>query len=127
MPQLLRTHLKFAAKGSAPGCARKFVRCTLTSWLLPWLVEDAELIVSELVTNAVKATGTTDPNPTYAGLAKLALLAVQVRVTGASVFIEVWDADTDKPRDRPGEPPVFEAGVEGELAEGGRGLVVVRR
>lgn len=116
MSQLLRTQLKFAATWTAPSCSRMFVRCTLTSWLLPHLADDAELIVSELVTNAVKATGTTDPNASYADLRDLAILAVQVRVSGDALVIEVWDGDTGEP----GEPPAA-----GELAEGGRGLVIV--
>lgn len=123
MPQLLRTQFKFAATGTAPGCARMFVRCTLRSWLLASLLEDAELIVSELVTNAVRVTGMTDPNATYADLANLAIIAVQVRVSGESLFIEVWDADTDQPHESPaGE----QSGAEGGLAEGGRGLLIVR-
>ncbi len=122
MPQLLRTQLTFAATGTAPSRARVFVRCTLTSWLLAHLVDDAELIVSELVTNAVKATGTTNPAATYCDLADLAVLAVQVRVRGESLFVEVWDADTDNPA----QPPANDGRERADdLAEGGRGLVIV--
>lgn len=115
MSQLLRSQLKFAATWTAPSCARMFVRCTLNSWLLAHLADDAELIVSELVTNAVKATGT-DPNAPYTGLRNLAILAVRVRVSGDALVIEVWDGDANEP----GEPTEVE-----ELAEGGRGLVIV--
>ncbi|MET9183269.1 ATP-binding protein [Kitasatospora aureofaciens] len=38
----------------AAGAARRLVRHKLTEWGLPHLVDAAELIVSELVTNAVK-------------------------------------------------------------------------
>lgn len=114
---LLVNRLKFAATVTAPRCARMFVNHALTSWLLADLVHDAELIVTELVTNAVNATGITDPDPTYADLESLALLAVQVRVTGGSLFIEVWDNDSDKAATSPpgGKDP----------DEGGRGLVIV--
>ncbi len=123
MAQLLLTRLTLAATSTAPSCARALVRCTLTSWLLGDLVEAAELIVTELATNAVQATGTTDPCPTYADLEHLAILAVQVRVTGDSLLIEVWDADEDKAA----EPPPMEAGfVEGDIPERGRGLAIVR-
>ncbi|MFF8833207.1 ATP-binding protein [Streptomyces sp. NPDC015131] len=49
----------FAACGlggcpKSPGQARWFVRNTLTSWALPSLVTDMSLVVSELVTNAVR-------------------------------------------------------------------------
>lgn len=101
---------------TAPGCARAFVNHSLGSWSLPDLVNDAVLIVSELVTNAVRATGITDPNPTYADLEELALLAVQVRVSGESLFIEVWDDD----REKPGHPS-----ADLDPDECGRGLVLV--
>ena len=39
---------------SAPGLAREVVRETLTRWGLTHLIDDAELAVSELVTNAVQ-------------------------------------------------------------------------
>ena len=39
---------------SAPNLARQVVRETLTRWQLPDLIDDAELAVSELVTNACK-------------------------------------------------------------------------
>lgn len=114
--QLLVNRLKFAATLTAPGCARVFVGHTLTSWLLPNLVHNAELIVSELVTNAVRATGITASDPTYSDLEGLALLAVQVRVSGESLFIEVWDDD----REKPGHPS---ADIDPD--ERGRGLIIV--
>ena len=114
--QLLVNRLKFAATVTAPGCARAFVKHTLTSWLLPDLAHDAELIVSELVTNSVRATGITDPDPTYADLEDLALLGVQVRVCGESLFIEVWDDDREKPG---------QSLEDIDLDECGRGLVIV--
>lgn len=112
--QLLLNRLKFAATPTAPGCARAFVRHTLTSWLLPDLVPDAEVIVSELVTNSVRATGITASHPTYADLEGLALLAVQVRVSGESLFIEVWDDDRERPGTADRDPD-----------ECGRGLTIV--
>ncbi|MCU1600682.1 MAG: putative regulatory protein phosphatase [Frankiales bacterium] len=39
---------------TAPARARELVRLTLTSWELPGLIGDAELAISELVTNALK-------------------------------------------------------------------------
>ena len=39
---------------TAPGLARETVRDTLTRWCMPELIDDAELAVSELVTNAVQ-------------------------------------------------------------------------
>lgn len=113
--QLLVNRLKLAATLTAPRCARVFVDHTLRSWLLPDdIVDDARVIVSELVTNSVEATGFAHPNPTYADLEDLALLAVQVRVSGQSLFIEVWD--TGKPSPFP--PP------KKKLDESGWGLKI---
>lgn len=39
---------------SAPSCARQLVREVLPRWHLAGLVDDAELVVSELVTNALR-------------------------------------------------------------------------
>ena len=122
--QLLVNRLKFAATLTAPSCARAFVDHTLRSWLLPGLLQDARVIVSELVTNAVRATGITDPDPTYADLEGLALLGVQVRVCGESLFIEVWDDDREKPGNSPLNIDLDEYG-RGDLDEYGRGLVIV--
>lgn len=116
--QPLVNRLYFAATVTAPGCARMFVNHTLRSWLLEDLLDNAELIVSELVTNAVQATGITDPNPTYTDLEGLALLAVQLRVAGAALFIEVWDNDSDKPA----TPPPADKDPD----ECGRGLAIVQ-
>lgn len=70
--QLLVNRLKFAATPTAPRCARVFVEHTLRAWLLPdGIVNDAKVIVSELVTNSVEATGFAHPKPTYADLQKL--------------------------------------------------------
>jgi anti-sigma regulatory factor (Ser/Thr protein kinase) len=76
------------------------------------LVPDAELLVSELMTNAVKATAGHDDQR-----------AVRLRLSanGARVLIEVWDADP--------QPPAPEDLGEDEIPdpeeEGGRGLFLV--
>jgi anti-sigma regulatory factor (Ser/Thr protein kinase) len=117
--QLLVSRLKFAATATAPRCARVFVGRTLQSWLLTEVLDDAELVVSELVTNAVKATGTVSPHQPYAEGERLAIVGVQVRVSGAAVFVEVWDRDSDKPVAAPC------AGGAAVTDEGGRGLAIV--
>lgn len=59
-------------------------------------LDEALLVASELVTNAVRATG---------------LVAVQLRVAGPSLYVEVWD-------NMPGVPEVkcLEADAEGDAA-----------
>lgn len=119
MSQLLVSRLKFAATSTAPRCARVFVGRTLQSWLLAEVSEDAELVVSELVTNAVKATGTLSAHPSYGAGERPSIVGVQVRATGPAVFVEVWDRDSDQPVAPPPNPAAAIAD------EGGRGLTIV--
>jgi anti-sigma regulatory factor (Ser/Thr protein kinase) len=90
--------------------ARRRTRQILTDWDHAAIAEACELIVSELVTNAVTAARRAE---TLAGLAP-----VRLRLTDRSsgIQIEVWDAD-----DRMPEPARDSA----PDAEGGRGLMLV--
>ena len=56
-PWPLRSSLELGALPTAPSCACLHVKHVLWEWGLNSLVESAELLVSELVTNAVNATG----------------------------------------------------------------------
>jgi anti-sigma regulatory factor (Ser/Thr protein kinase) len=99
--------------GSLPGavpCARLHARQMLWEWGLTPLSADTELLVSELVTNAVAASRSADPiSPIL-----LWLLADQTRV-----LILVWDASS--------QPPVPTENSEvNEDAESGRGLLLVQ-
>jgi hypothetical protein len=78
-------------------------------------VDSAELIASELATNAVESTGITDPHPQYADLEGLPTIGVQLQVRADALRIAVWDS-SDK-------PPVPEAAQND--AESGRGLLLV--
>jgi anti-sigma regulatory factor (Ser/Thr protein kinase) len=51
---VLQTHLELAALATAPGCARDHVRLVAREWGLPHLADTAELLASELVTNATE-------------------------------------------------------------------------
>lgn len=91
---------------SAVPCARLHARQALREWGLTHLTEDAELLVSELVTNAVAAAADADQIPPV----RIWLLA-----DGTRVLILVWDVS---PR-----PPVpVNAGQD---CESGRGLLLV--
>src|SRR5712691_10966220 len=48
----LQTHLPLAALPTAPACARGHVRMVAHEWGLPHLADTAELLASELMTNA---------------------------------------------------------------------------
>jgi anti-sigma regulatory factor (Ser/Thr protein kinase) len=75
-PQLTSS-LTLAAVPTAAGVARSFVRQRLSQWGLNRLTEDAELVLSELVANAITATGTTNPRPRWGDLQNLALIGVR--------------------------------------------------
>jgi anti-sigma regulatory factor (Ser/Thr protein kinase) len=92
----LRDHLNLAAVATAPGCSRMFARATLTRWGAVDVVDDAMLVVSELVTNAVNATGVSGPL-NWAELPPLSLLTVRLVALDGSVVIEVWDSSPKEP------------------------------
>ena len=48
----------YPAESTTPGRARTDVRTTLASWHLDSMIDTATLVVSELVTNAVRHSGT---------------------------------------------------------------------
>ena len=92
-------------------CARLHARQVLWEWGLDAITETAELLVSELLTNGVKAAEATDHKP-----------PVQLRMSGngACVLIEIWDGNTQPP-----VPRELENDVSALEAEGGRGLFLV--
>ena len=107
----LRSYLELGALPTAVPWARLHARHMLWEWGLNGLAQDSELLVSELVTNAVKATAGRDEE------------AVRLRLSGdsARVLIEVWDAD---PR-APAPKDLGEHGTPDPQEEGGRGLFLV--
>ena len=109
------TFLTLAATPTAVRYSRQFVRLALKRWGLAALAEDAELVVSELVTNAVQASGVTDPEAAWGDLGRLATIQVRVLMYQAGIVIEVWDRD-------PGAPAGHDAASD---EEGGRGLMIV--
>ncbi|ACY95771.1 MULTISPECIES: ATP-binding protein [Thermomonospora] len=116
-PDLRREKLRLAALPNAVGTARRFVTAQLRGWGLDQLAGDCELVVSELVTNAVIATGDRTVPAGYARLHDRTppTIVVQLRLTWYRLLCEVWDAS---PR-----PPVPAAAS--PLSEGGRGLHLV--
>src|SRR5260370_11765707 len=52
---------------TAPGCARGHVKNTLTTWGMAAYIEVTELLISEMVTNAVEASTKKDGHPIYIG------------------------------------------------------------
>jgi len=94
------TFLTLAATPTAVSCSRQLVHLTLNRWGLAALIEDAELVMSELVTNSVEATGLTDAKPRWADLGDLATIEVRVLLYQTGIIIEVWDRDPTAPVQR---------------------------
>jgi|SRR5579875_1448130 len=108
--------LVLAARPNAVGLARTMVTAALRRWGLERLVGDAALITSELVTNAIEATGSTAERLPWDQLKDVGLIKVHVTRGGGCVLLEVWDpapAALPELRDAPAD------------AETGRGLVIV--
>jgi anti-sigma regulatory factor (Ser/Thr protein kinase) len=104
--------------GALPGAvpsARLHTRAVLTSWGLAGVAESAELVVSELVTNAVAATVAAATG----GVPQPVRLRLSARMDGQrvdAVQVEVWDAASALPRPGRDAPPD---------EPGGWGLVLV--
>ena len=102
----LRDFIELGPLPTSVPCARYHARQIIWEWRLTPLTETVELVVDELVTNAVCASRDLDwPSPV-----RMWLLSDR-----ASVLVLVWDANP--------EPPVL-ADPEDD-AESGRGLVLV--
>jgi anti-sigma regulatory factor (Ser/Thr protein kinase) len=109
---VLQTHLEFAALATAPGCARDHVRSVAREWGLPHLADTAELLTSELVTNAVQASQRLNVR---ADMPAVPVVRVWVTSDGLCLMVHVWDAST--------RMPVRRHGASDEI--GGRGLMLV--
>lgn len=107
----LRSYLELGALPTAVPCARLHARHLLWEWGLNDLAEDIELLVSELVTNAVKAT---------AGQQQAAIL-LQLSSDKTRVLVEVWDADPQPPAPK----DLTKDGTPDLQEKGGRGLFLV--
>jgi anti-sigma regulatory factor (Ser/Thr protein kinase) len=106
-----RTSLLLGALPSAVPCARLHARQVLWEWGLSKSTETTELLLSELVTNAVQGAR-----------AIVSDLPVNVRLCANrdSLLIEVWDSNVRPPVSR-----VAEGGFPALEAESGRGLFLV--
>ena len=112
----IASEISLAAMVAAIGHARAYVTSIMTAWGLECLRDDAVLLTSELVTNAVRATGITGPVPRWSGPDHLALIRLRLTVVADSLIIEVWD--------REATPPVLPDAPDPE-DESGRGLLIV--
>lgn len=109
------TSVTLAATPAAVRCSRQLVALTLNRWGLAGLVEDAALVMSELVTNSVRATRLTDGGPGWDGPGGVAVIQVRVLLYQTGIIVEVWDRDPSVPIRHDAAPD----------EEGGRGLAIV--
>jgi anti-sigma regulatory factor (Ser/Thr protein kinase) len=106
-----------AGMPSAVGRARAYARWVLDTWRLSALADTVELLVSELVTNAVKATGVVDESVGEDLLAgKVKPVYLSLSALADSLLIEVWDVSSTPPLRR----------MASETDETGRGLLLVQ-
>jgi anti-sigma regulatory factor (Ser/Thr protein kinase) len=105
----LRSYLELGALPSAVPCARGRTQALLREWGLGELADVTELLVSELVTNAVVTTTKHQLDS-----------PVRWRLSSnhAQVLIEVWDGDSTP-------PPALSPDAPSPTAESGRGLLIV--
>jgi anti-sigma regulatory factor (Ser/Thr protein kinase) len=115
-PPSIASEISLAAVVTAIGRARAYVTSIVTTWGLECVRDDAALLTSELVTNAVRATGITGAAPRWSDPDHLALIRLRLIVVDDSLIIKVWD--------REATPPVLLDTSDPE-DEGGRGLLIV--
>ena len=111
-PWPLQTRLEVAAQPTAPGVVRGHVRAVASEWGLVGLADTAELLASEMATNAVQAS---QRLRIRADLAAVPVIRLWVTTDGVSMVIHVWDGSD--------EMPVIKDVAADE--ENGRGLMLV--
>jgi hypothetical protein len=100
---------------TAGRAARGQVRSVLAAWGLNGIAETTELIVGELVANAVNASAALDGSPRYGADGRLPLVRLCLYRDRTRLLAEVWDQ-------APGTPAPRQAG---RWDESGRGLAMI--
>jgi anti-sigma regulatory factor (Ser/Thr protein kinase) len=112
----LRSYLEFAALPTAVPCARLHAKNILHEWRMAHLTATVELLVSEIVTNAVRASAGR-AHRQHAPEQAISVPTVRFWLTsnGHRVLIQVWDSDDNIPVPQ----------TVGLDAESGRGLLLI--
>jgi Histidine kinase-like ATPase domain len=107
--------LELGALPSAVPCVRLHTTAVLREWHLGALAEAAELVASELATNAVQASA--EPQARPAAQAPIGLPVVQLHLASdrRQLLVEVGDNDPRPPAPKGADPE----------RDGGRGLLLV--
>jgi anti-sigma regulatory factor (Ser/Thr protein kinase) len=112
----LRSYLELRALPVSVRSARLHVRHLLREWRLEALTDTVELVVSEIITNAVRACAGIAAEGTVTGPARHApWLRFWVTSDGQRVLTQVWDIEQRR-------PVCQDTGLD---AEAGRGLLLV--
>lgn len=116
MAGTLTNSIRLVAVVTAVAGARQFTTDMLKLWNVPdELADDACLVTSELVTNAVTETGTLESEPSPDVLAELPVIGLRLTLAHGRLFIEVVDASCARP----------ELKRQYATADSGRGLFLV--
>jgi anti-sigma regulatory factor (Ser/Thr protein kinase) len=103
-----QTHLELGAYPTAPACARGHARSVALEWGLPGLADTAELLASELVTNAVQAS-------CRLATPEIPVIRLWLACDQTSLMVHVWDASHEMPARQQPDPD----------DESGRGLMII--
>jgi anti-sigma regulatory factor (Ser/Thr protein kinase) len=107
--------LAMAALPTATPCARLHARNLACEWGVGHLAATIELVVSELVTNAVQASMDHDERPRFTNEHGLACIHLRLSTDRHAALVEVWDENFRLPE--PARPDLDD--------ESGRGLMLV--
>jgi Histidine kinase-like ATPase domain len=114
----LHSYLELRALPASVRSARLHARNLLHEWRMGDLADTAELLVSEMITNAVRASAQIADQQRETGQAPRAeRMRLWLTSDRHSVLIQVWDVDHH-------HPPVRQDDV-GPDAEAGRGLLLI--
>jgi anti-sigma regulatory factor (Ser/Thr protein kinase) len=111
----LQSRLELFASPSAVPIARSHTRQVLQEWGRRELAEATELVVSEIVTNAVRASGGIDEPQGQATTRRLPAIRMWLNANRQGILVQVWDGNRRMPQR---QQPSLEA-------ERGRGLLLV--
>jgi len=112
-----RSYLELDAVESSPGEARRLIRGRLPRWGLDQLLDSAELVATELLTNSVAATRE------FSWDGRMPPVRFWLLGADAAVGVLVWDGVPLWPV--PGQPGSGDGLMPDLMAESGRGLGIV--
>jgi len=111
----LSAHLPLGALPTAVPCGRMYTRVVLDEWGLAAAADSTGLVVTELLTNSVRACTGPDGRPRYDGTV-LPVVHLRLASDRARVLVEVWDSVQHAPVARRAGPD----------EESGRGIALVQ-